>query len=144
MLNIIRQTFFIFLVIATENMKTIELFISMILLLSMIIYLKFLPRITRIYNIIEFLSLFSCFLTSFCIYFIDDRIPNVLKYILIMFLACVHLLFLFLIFLKLGKEFWSKCQKKLKKYVNSLITFLNQLFIKKRSIKFFLKQMNDD
>ena len=112
-----KQTFFIFLLLISDNesKKTLELAVLLILFYATILSLKYLPRITRILNIMEALSSFSCFLTCCCIYFFDENFPFILKNILILLVTFTHVLFLFLVAVKFGKEILHKYNDNIKK-----------------------------
>ena len=127
MINIIKQTFFIFLLLfSADNKSTIELIILILLFYNLIYYLKCLPRITKILNVIENVSCLSCFFTSCFIYFVGKEIGTFLKYFLIILMLFIHISFLLFVFYQLIKAVFRKFHKKIKKYINKIYSMLRR------------------
>ena len=121
--NIIKQTFLIFLLlISNENKKIIELTIIMILFLNTIIYLEFIPRISRILNFIEFLSSFSCFLIASFLFLLNIDSQNYVRNICFIFVLIIQLFFLSLLVYKLIIAIVFKYKRKIRRIFNSFST----------------------
>lgn len=132
-----KQTFFIFLLlISTESKKTIQLIISFILLSKTIFYLNLIPRIRKILNMIESITLISSFVFSCCSYFIDEKFPIFLKGFLLLSFFLIHGFVTTLITFMLGKEVLSNFRKKIKKTFVSFFSMVKNEQEKKKILKF--------
>lgn len=88
--------------------------------------MQYVPRSTRFFNLIESLSLIANFLTSCCIYFIDEDSPYYLKNSLLLITLCFHFVFLLLISFKLIREISYKYGRKATDYLTNLYKNLHK------------------
>ena len=144
LINIVRLSVFIFMTLVDlKSKQTIEILILILLFFSIILSLRFTPRMTRILNILENFSLIACFFTISHIFSFDQNSPDLLKKIFLFIVLLSHCLFLVGFAYEIFKNFLFKYPKKLKKrFKNFNKMFSSVMKATKRVLSFKMKQAN--
>lgn len=137
LINILRQTCFIcLLLIFPENKDLLKYIIILVLIYSIILSSTYVPRIRRIFNLLENISFLSCFFLACLSYLVTEDFPFLIKLIIASIFVFLHAAFYIIIGYKLIKEFLLRYSKKFKKIFKSLQTITRKKKILRKGLRF--------
>lgn len=123
LINIFRQTCLIFLLlIFPDNKILLKFIIILVLFYSIVINLKHCPRIFKIFNILDVISILACFFLACSCYLVGEDFPIFINLLIALIFVILHISFFLILMFKLSKEFLLRYPKKLKKIFGKLRT----------------------